>query len=103
MILEMRTYQVKPGTAAEFLKIYEANGLAIITRYARLIGCWTKESGTLNSVVFLWAYDDMAQRTAQRTQLAQDPQWGAFVPSILPYLVHQESIFLNPVTFSPIR
>lgn len=103
MILEMRTYQIQAGKAGEFLKIYQEQGLAIITRYAKLVGCWTKESGTLNSVVFLWGYDDFGHRSAQRSQLAQDPQWQAFVPAILPYLVHQESVFLNPVAFSPIR
>ncbi|GAB3491843.1 NIPSNAP family protein [Curvibacter fontanus] len=103
MIIEMRTYQVQAGKAPEFLRTYQDNGLHIITRYARLIGCWTKESGVLNSVVFLWAYDDMGHRSAQRAKMGQDPEWTAFVPSILPYLVHQESIFLNPVAFSPIK
>ena len=101
MIYEMRTYQLRAGTAGEFLKIYEANGLGIITRYAKLAGCWTKESGTLNSVVFLWAYDDLGHRTAQRAKLGSDPAWQAFVPTILPYLVHQESVFLTPAPFSP--
>ena len=103
MILEMRTYQVQAGRAPEFLRTYQDNGLRIITRYARLIGCWTKESGVLNSVVFLWAYDDLGHRAAQRARMAGDPEWTAFVPSILPYLVHQESVFLNPVAFSPIK
>jgi NIPSNAP len=103
MILEMRTYQVHAGKAPEFLKIYQDNGLHIITRYAKLVGCWTKESGTLNSIVFLWGYDDFGHRSAQRAQMAQDTQWQAFVPTILPYLVHQESVFLNPVSFSPIQ
>ena len=103
MIVEMRTYQIQPGRAAEFLQIYQQQGLDIITRYARLLGCWTKESGTLNSVVFLWGYDDFAHRSAQRAKLAQDAQWQAFVPLILPFLVHQESVFLNPVAFSPLR
>lgn len=103
MILEMRTYQIQPGKAPEFLKIYQANGLHIITKYAQLIGCWTKESGVLNSVVFLWAYDEMSHRSSQRAKMGQDTAWQAFVPSILPYLVHQESVFLNPVSFSPIK
>jgi NIPSNAP len=103
MILEMRTYQIQAGKAGEFLRVYEEQGLAIITRYARLVGCWTKESGTLNSVVFLWGYDDFGHRSEQRARLAQDAQWQAFVPLILPYLVHQESVFLNPTAFSPIR
>ena len=103
MILEMRTYQVQAGTAPKFLRIYQDNGLPIIIRYAKLIGCWTTESGVLNSVVFLWAYNDLGHRSAQRAKMAQDAEWAEFVPSILPYLVHQESIFLNPVSFSPIK
>ena len=103
MIVEMRTYRVPPGKAAEFLKFYEANGLAIISQYARLIGCWTQESGVLNSVVFMWGYDDYGHRASQRAKLAQDPAWQAFVPTMLPYLVHQESVFLSPAPFSPVR
>jgi hypothetical protein len=102
MIYEMRTYQVQPGKAGEFLKMYEADGLPIITRYAKLVGCWTKESGVLNSTVFLWAYDDLGHRARQRAQLAQDAEWAAFVPRMLPYLAHQESVFLAPAAFSPL-
>jgi len=102
MLYEHRTYQIAPGKAGEFLKLYEAEGLGIITRYAKLVGCWTKESGVLNSVVFIWAYDDFAHRTAQRQTMAKDPAWVAFTPKILPYLVHQESTFLTPVAFSPL-
>ena len=57
----------------------------------------------LNSVVFIWTYDDLAHRTAQRQKLAQDPEWAAFTPKILPLLAHQESIFLTPVAFSPLK
>ena len=103
MIFEMRTYEVQPGKVPEFLAVYEENGLVIITKYARLVGCWQKESGTLNSIVFIWAYDDFAHRTAQRAKLGQDQEWGAFVPTILPYLVRQESVFLVPAAFSPVK
>jgi hypothetical protein len=102
MIYEHRTYRVSAGKAAEFLKLYEAEGLQIITRFATLAGCWTTESGTLNSIVFLWAYDDLGHRTAQRAKLGSDPEWQAFVPKILPYLQHQESFFLTPASFSPL-
>jgi hypothetical protein len=103
MIFEQRTYQVQPGKAAEFLKLYESEGLPLISRYARLKGCWVKESGVLNSVVFLWSYDDFGHRTAQRAKLGADTEWLAFVPKMLPYLVHQESVFLTPAPFSPMR
>jgi hypothetical protein len=103
MIYEMRTYEVPPGKAAEFLKFYESKGLPIIGRYARLAGCWTKESGTLNSVVFLWGYEDFGHRGVQRGKLMQDQEWQAFIPTLLPWLVRQESVFLNPAGFSPLR
>ena len=103
MIFEMRTYEVQPGKVLEFLAVYEENGLVIITKYARLVGCWQKESGTLNSIVFIWAYDDFAHRTSQREKLGRDQEWGAFVPTILPYLVRQESVFLVPAAFSPVK
>ena len=103
MIFEMRTYQIQAGKAVEFLRLYQDKGLPIITRYAKLMGCWTKESGVLNSVVFLWAYDDLGHRSAQRAKMGQDAEWLTFIPSMLPYLVHQESVFLNPVLFSPLN
>lgn len=98
----MRTYQIVPGKAGEFLELYRTQGLHIISRYAKLIGCWTKESGVLNSTVFIWAYDDFGHRSSQRALLMQDAEWAAFVPLMLPYLVHQESVFLNPTAFSPL-
>ncbi|MDH5556854.1 MAG: NIPSNAP family protein, partial [Alphaproteobacteria bacterium] len=61
------------------------------------------ESGTLNEVVFIWAYDDYGHRQAQRAKLAQDTEWQAFVPTILQYLAHQESCFLTPAAFSPLK
>jgi hypothetical protein len=103
VIFEMRNYRIQPGKAAEFLKLYQEQALHIITRYAKLIGCWTQESGVLNSVVFIWAYEDLGHRGTQRAKLAQDAEWGTFVPSMLPYLVHQESVFLNPAAFSPLK
>ena len=68
VIYEMRTYQVQPGKAGEFLKMYQAQGLPLISRYAQLVGCWTKESGVLNSVVFIWAYDDLGHRDGAARQ-----------------------------------
>jgi hypothetical protein len=103
MIYEQRVYEVNPGTAPAFLKFYEAEGLGIIGKYAKLVGCWTTESGVLNSVVFIWAYEDFGHRTAQRARLGADPQWQAFIPRMLPYLVHQESRFLLPAAFSPLK
>lgn len=103
MIYEKRTYRMHPGRVGEFLKFYEENGIGIIGKYAKLVGCWQSESGTLNEVIFIWAYDDYGHRQSQRAKLAGDPEWQAFVPTILPYLAHQESQFMLPAAFSPAK
>ena len=103
MIYEMRTYQVQLHKGTEFLKVYEENALPIITKYAKLVGCWEKETGTLNSIVFLWAYDDFNHRMVQRAKLWHSREWLEVVPTFRPYLVHQESVFLLPAAFSPLR
>lgn len=99
MIYEHRTYRVSPGQLPEFMEIYNEHVFPVISKYAKLIGAWSTESGTLNSAVFVWAYDDFGHRTKQRAKLAADPQWGPNVKKILPFLVHQESFFMTPAPF----
>ena len=101
MIYEHRTYRVQPGTLPQFIKTYQEHCFPVIGRYAKLIGCWATESGKLNSVVFIWAYEDFGHRTEQRGKLAADPAWGPAVQKILPFLAQQESFFMLPAPFSP--
>jgi hypothetical protein len=101
MIYEHRTYRVTPGTLPEFMKLYDEHVFPVISRYAKLITAGTTESGALNSVVFIWAYDGFGERTEQRAKLAADPEWGPAVGKIVHFLVHQDSFFMNPATFSP--
>lgn len=102
MLFEMRTYEVLPGKAPEFIKFYEAEAIPIITKYLPLAGCWLTESGTLNSVVFLWRYESSEDRTKRRAALAEDPAWPPIFPRILPYLVHQQSVFLRDALSIPL-
>lgn len=99
MIYEHRTYRVTPGTLPEFMTIYNEHVFPVISKYAKLTGAWSTETGTLNSAVFVWAYNDFEHRSEQRAKLAADPEWGPNVSKIVPYLVHQESFFMNPASF----
>ena len=101
MIYEHRTYRVTPGSLPEFMKIYDEYVFPVISRYATLVTAGATESGILNSAVFIWAYEGFGERTDQRTRLANDPEWGPAVGRIIPFLVHQESFFMNPASFSP--
>ena len=103
MIYEMRTYRMKVHAVPAFLSVYQERGIKIISRYAKLIGCWQPESGELNTVVFIWAYEDFNHRLAQRKKLWEDKEWLEFVPSIRQHMEHQQSVFMLPAGFSPLQ
>ena len=102
MIVEMRTYTLKPGQVGNYLKLYEAEGLETQTRIlGRLLGYYASETGDVNQVIHLWAYDDLADRQRRRAALFADPVWLAYIPKIVELIVTQESKILNPARFSP--
>ena len=101
MIIEQRTYTALPGKWRDYLALYQAEGLAIQHRIlGRMVGYYTTETGPLNQIVHLWAYQDLNERAELRTQLAADPDWQKYVAKMLPLLQSQESKFLNPAPLS---
>jgi len=56
MIIEMRTYLLKPGTTAAFEERF-AEGLTARLQFSRLGALWRSEVGTLNQVVHVWPYE----------------------------------------------
>ena len=102
MIVEQRTYTLHPGKVGPYLKLYEAEGFATQSRIlGRLLGYYSSETGDVNQVIHLWAYDSFQDRLARRAALFADPGWLAYIPKIVPMLVSQESKILNPAPFSP--
>jgi hypothetical protein len=103
MIIEQRTYTFHPGKLQEFLALYEAEGLALHTRYLPLVGYFVSEIGTLNQVVTMWRYDSMQHRDELRAALYADPDWIAFGPKTTSFIQKMETAILKPTRFSPIR
>lgn len=102
MIVDHRVYTLKPGQIGPFLELFEREGLPLYQRYCgKLIGYYVAESGTLNQVVHLWAYESLADRERRRADLYADPAWAAFLAEALPLMMTQESRLLRPATFSP--
>lgn len=86
------------------VRLYGEEGLALQQKYlGRFIGYFTAETGNLNQVVFMWGFDSVDDRAARRARMAQHPAWQAYLQKVLPLIVTQESRFLAPVPFSPIR
>ena len=104
MIIEQRTYIFHPGGVPAFMQRYTPE-IRELQRsiLGNLIGYFVAETGVLNQTVHLWGYDSMDARMARRAELAGREEWRAFLASILPLLVTQESKILLPTAFSPIR
>ena len=103
MFVEERTYTLQVGKTSDYVREYIENGLAVQTKHlGNLIGYFTSEIGTLNQVVHLWGYADLADREERRKALYGDPHWQSYVPTIRQWVVRQENRILVPTTFSPI-
>lgn len=104
MIVEMRTYTLKPGTVAEYLKLYEEKGLGVHREIlGTLIGYFTTEIGNINEVVHLWGYASLEDRQIRRRRLATNKEWRDFLRSASPYFERQENRLLVGTHFSPIK
>jgi hypothetical protein len=104
MIVEERIYRLHVGCMAEFLEVYEREGLPIQSRILpKLIGFFTTEVGQLNVVVHMWAYADLAERASKRAELQADPGWPAYLAKVRPLIAEQENRILVPTRFSPIK
>src|SRR5215218_2496833 len=84
MIIEMRTYRMKPGSIPEVENRF-AEGLRERTKVA-----------PLNRLIHCWPYDDLAHRTKVRSQSI--PGWP---PKIQEFIEEMESKIIIPAPFSP--
>lgn len=104
MIIEQRTYSLKPGKVREFLAVYEAEGLALqANTLGYLIGYFTTETGELNQVVQLWGFASFEDRMTRRAILSESAEWHAFLAKAGQLVLAQKSELLTPAPFSPIR
>lgn len=105
LIVELRTYTVKPLRISDFLRLYERAALPLQKKYlGHLIGFFVSELGPLNQVVHLWGFDSLAERESRRKQMEADPGWTLYRDALreLDVIVEQETKILKSVPFSPL-
>lgn len=106
MLIEQRTYDFHPGRMEPWLEVYGRLGQPASDRHmGPSLGTFTTVIGPVNRVVLLRGYDDIDRREAGQAGRAGDPQWREFLDETrgLGALKHQESKFLRPTPFSPVR
>ena len=106
VLVDLRTYRVKPGFAQAQMDVYEKYGLATQIKYCgEPIAYLSAESGDLNTLVHLWAYEDAADRAKRRAAMAADPEWQVYVKKMLEsnLLIEQKTSIMLPAKFAPIK
>jgi hypothetical protein len=97
MIIEMRTYLLKPGMIGAFEQRF-AEALPHRAKLSPLGALWHSEIGTLNEVIQVWPFKDLEER-ARVGQAARES--GEWPPKVRELILTQESAILSPAPFSP--
>src|SRR5450432_590202 len=80
MLVDQRTYTVKPGTMAKQMALYQEFGFKPQTRHlGEPLAYLITESGEVNTFVHLWVYQDAADRAARRAAMSADPEWQVYL------------------------
>jgi hypothetical protein len=106
MFYEIRTYTFKPLRGAEWLSLYQSEGLPLQKEFlGELVGFFTTEIGDISQIVHIWAYASLDDRLARRERMAADSRWQAFGRKVkaLDILVSMESRIMRPTEFSPLQ
>ena len=100
MIVEERIYTIKVGKVMEHFKAYEKSGLELQKRIlGNMVGYYQSETGTLNQIVHLWAYEDMNDRARRRAELFSNPDWLRYITETGGLVERQENRILMPAPF----
>jgi hypothetical protein len=106
MLVDHRTYTVKPGTMAKQVALYQEFGLVAQKRHLGEPLAWLiTESGEVNTYVHIWVYKDAADRAAKRAAMGADPEWQVFLQKTAEagYLIAQKNSLMTPAAFAPIN
>jgi hypothetical protein len=97
MVVELRTYLLRPGGVQPTEDLFGQH-LRHRTHLSPMGGLWHTLSGQLNTVVHLWPYDTIQQRSDIRNAMMKPPDWP---PPLRPYLLEMDAVILLPAPFSP--
>ena len=84
----------------EFVALFEKEAWPIQLKYLeRCVGWYTTVEGELNTVVHMWAYEDMNDREKRRAQLMQDADFKKYLAGTAGIIERQENRILKPAPF----
>jgi hypothetical protein len=108
MIHELRIYTSPPGRLPDLLARFDTITLKLWERHGiRQAGFWTTLVGpSSNELVYLLAWESLAERETKWTAFLADPDWQkakAETEAKGPIVANIASSFLQPTAFSSVR
>jgi hypothetical protein len=97
MIIEMRTYRLKPGSTPEVEKRF-GEALRDRVKVSPLGAFFHTEVGPLNRIIHCWPYENLGERTRLRGEAMKLPSWP---PKVQEFLEEMESKIIIQAPFSP--
>lgn len=98
MIIEMRTYTLKPGNMPAFEKAWVEKLPQGRTKLSPLGALWKTEIGQLNTFIHVWPYASFEERTRVRAEAVASGVWP---PATSEMIAHMKSEIFTPAPFSP--
>ncbi len=108
MIYELRTYEAAPGKMPALNARFRDRTTPLFERHGmQVIGFWTyAHGGWSNQLVYLMAFDDMADRDRKWAAFQGDPDWQKAVEETQregALTVRIRSDILRPTDYSPAK
>ena len=104
MIIELRTYTIKPGEVQNFINIYDKEIRETHTKIlGNQLGFFYTEIGNVNEVVHLYGYENFEDRQKRRNILIKTPQFQSYIVKVKGLIVDMKNQLMYPTDFSKIK
>ena len=103
-IYEIRTYSLRVGVLSEVIGYYKELGWPALKQGGfdkKLIGYFLAETGTINSLIHMWKFDDDSDRRTHWAAIIENDDFMAFAAKFRPLVQTQEVQLLNEAPWGP--
>jgi len=104
VLIDHRTYRILPGRVPAQLELYGKLAYPVQLRHMGEPLCYlVAESGSLNTFVHCWVYENAGDREQKRAKMMQDPDWKVFLSENAKAgnVIEQSNWLMTPAPFAP--
>ncbi len=99
MIYELRTYDLRVGSAGEYLELFARRAYPLLSEFAEPVGFWscgTVGTGRVERVNHVWAYESLSAREERRKAMYADARWtGDVSPAVFSFLTRMDGRLMS--------